>query len=64
MVAWTGLQSPWKYHSVSDEQKAQALSDELPPPPDGMDLETLKEYVWIYRIANRYGYDPETDYRE
>jgi hypothetical protein len=29
-----------------------------------MDEETLKEFLAVFGLANGYGYNPETDYRE
>ena len=64
MVAWTALQFPWIQRPVSEKQRAQALYREMPPRPEGMDEEALKEILPIFGLANGYGYSPDTDYRK
>jgi hypothetical protein len=64
IVAWTGLQYPWKYRSVSEEFKAKIKSPDLPPLAEGMREEGMKAFFGTLSCTLPYGYDMENDYRE
>jgi hypothetical protein len=64
IVAWTGLQYPWKYRSVSEEFKAKIKSTDLPPFAEGMREEAMKAFFGALSCTLPYGYDMENDYRE
>jgi hypothetical protein len=64
VVAWTALQFPWKYRSLSDELKAKFTSSDLPPFAEGMDHEGMVNFFTTLELAKDYEYDIENDYRE
>jgi len=48
---------------MSEESKALALSEELPPMLEGMNHNVLVELFTILGYAATLGYDPEKDFR-
>ncbi|KAL2071584.1 hypothetical protein VTL71DRAFT_12819 [Oculimacula yallundae] len=63
IVAWTSLEYPWKYIPEMDaEHKSQALSEDLPPALEGMNLDALVEFFISLSDSKNHGYNPEEDY--
>lgn len=48
---------------MTDEFKALAMSEDMPGPAKGMNLEALGELFVCLSCAKDHGYNPEEDYR-
>ena len=49
---------------MSAENRALALSHDMPPLVKGMDEIALGEFLHMLSATGEFGYDPETDYRK
>lgn len=62
-MAWTGLQFPWKYRPLNEEQKAKFTSHDMPPLEREMNKDAMTEFFTALECTKAYGYDAENDYR-
>jgi len=65
IAAWTALEYPWKYVPAMDNDlKGHALSEDMPPPLEGMNMEALLEFFISLTDSKNHGWNPEEDYRK
>ncbi|KAK0108346.1 hypothetical protein ONS95_003161 [Cadophora gregata] len=63
IAAWTALEYPWKYvPEMDDDLKGHALSEELPPALEGMNMEALLAFFISLTDSKNHGWNPEEDY--
>jgi len=63
IAAWTALEYPWKYVPAMDNDlKGHALSEDMPPPLEGMNMEALLEFFISLTDSKNHGWNPEEDY--
>ena len=59
-----GSSVPLEDRPLADEAKAMVTSHDLPPSPEGTNLDAFVEFFTMLSFADRHGYDPEVDYRK
>ncbi|KAH7350869.1 hypothetical protein BKA65DRAFT_499168 [Rhexocercosporidium sp. MPI-PUGE-AT-0058] len=63
IVAWTALEYPWKYiPEMYAEHRSHALSEDMPPALEGMNMDALVEFFISLTDSKNHGWDPEEDY--
>ncbi|RDW75696.1 hypothetical protein BP5796_06517 [Coleophoma crateriformis] len=55
---------PWKDRPLSEELKAEVVSEHMPPLPKGANVDAFAAFMGMLDCTHPYGYDMEQDYRK